>query len=80
MRTTVTFEDDVAALVKQRMRASRIGLKQLINDALRLALTEGPSPSRRKRPVQRTADCGEPLIPIDNVWEAIAIAEGENFK
>ena len=28
----------------------------------------------------RVFDCGEPLFPIDNIAEALAFAEGEDFK
>lgn len=37
MRTTVTLDDDTAALVRQRMRERDIGFKQAINELLREA-------------------------------------------
>jgi len=78
MRTTVTFEDDVAALLKREMKRRGAGLKQLVNDALRIGLTA--TPPKRKRYKHKPLSGGELLIPIDNVWEAIAIAEGDDYK
>lgn len=37
MRTTVTLDDDTAALVRQRMRERDIGFKQALNELLREA-------------------------------------------
>ena len=38
MRTTVTLDPDVAALVDARMLAERKGFKQVINEVLRVGL------------------------------------------
>lgn len=38
MRTTLTLDPDVAALLKQAVHAQRRPFKQVLNDALRLAL------------------------------------------
>lgn len=38
MRTTVTLDPDVEALLKQAMRTQGLPFKQVLNDALRLAL------------------------------------------
>lgn len=39
MRTTLTLDDDVARLVEDAMHRERRSMKQVINDALRVALT-----------------------------------------
>jgi hypothetical protein len=78
MRTTVTFEDDVAALLKREMKRRGAGLKELVNDALRVGLAAPPR--RRKRYRHKVFKTGKPRIPIDNVAEALAFAEGEAFK
>ena len=39
MRTTLTLDADVAALLKQEMRKSGRPLKQLVNEKLRLGFT-----------------------------------------
>ena len=38
MRTTVTLEPDVEALVKRRMRERDVSFKQAVNDAIRAGL------------------------------------------
>jgi Ribbon-helix-helix protein, copG family len=82
MRTTLTLDDDVAATLEKFRRDRRIGLKQLINEALRRGLKEmrrrrGPREPARTKAVAlgrlRVAS-------IDNIGEALAIVEGESFK
>jgi hypothetical protein len=45
MRTTLTLDDDVARLVEDVVHRERRSMKQVVNDALRRALT--PSVGRR---------------------------------
>lgn len=42
MRTTVTLEPDVEALLKRRMRDSGLSFKQALNDAVRAGLAPEP--------------------------------------
>jgi hypothetical protein len=60
MRTTLTIDDDVASLLEERRRATGKGLKEIVNDALREALTRRPSrrPERPRRTF-RTFSVGE---------------------
>jgi Arc/MetJ-type ribon-helix-helix transcriptional regulator len=69
MRRTLTLDDDVAAMLR-RVRESRYAsLKDVVNEALRRGLAQMESrPSRRL------------IGNLDDVAEALAIAEGENFK
>ncbi|MBI3404276.1 MAG: ribbon-helix-helix protein, CopG family [Acidobacteria bacterium] len=82
MRTTLTLDDDVAALLRQLLRSRKTSLKELVNEALRNGLRVlGAPPPKKKRFVQRTFDGGKLLIPsLDNIAEALAIAEGEDYK
>ena len=41
MRTTVTLDPDVEALLKERMRERNLSFKQALNDAVRTALATG---------------------------------------
>jgi hypothetical protein len=82
MRTTLTIDDDVAALL-QRLRSERhAGLKDLINEALRRGLRDMTSPAKQRAQFRtRSVDLGRPrLANIDNIAEVLAIAEGENFR
>jgi hypothetical protein len=82
MRTTLTLEPDVAALLSRVQKARKSGLKDTVNDALRRGrrdMAGGNKP--RPRYAMKTYDPGECLLPsLDNVAEALAIAEGEWHK
>ena len=82
MRTTLTFDDDVAAMLEQLRRDREISLKELINEALRRGLLDMNAPPRRWKPSRTpSVDLGTPRIPnIDNIAEVLAIIEGEAFK
>jgi hypothetical protein len=81
LRTTLTIDDDVAVQLERLRRARDANLKDLVNEALRLGLREMTAkPKKRKRFQSRTFDMGPPRINIDNVAEAIAYAEGEDYK
>lgn len=83
MRTTITLEDDVAALVKKAMKARRASLKFIVNEALRAGLVPLTDVAREGGPRfrTRTFDGGRCLIGnLDSVGEVLAILEGETFK
>ena len=82
MRTTLSLDDDVAATLERLRRSRRISLKRLVNEALRRGLDDM---GRRRRPREtvrtRAVTLGRVRIAgIDNIGEALAIAEGESFK
>jgi hypothetical protein len=82
MRTTLTLDDDVAATLEKLRRGRRIGLKQLINDALRRGLSDMGRRRGPREPVRtRAVALGRLRIAtIDNIAETLAIVEGESFK
>jgi hypothetical protein len=80
MRTTLTIDDDVAVQLERLRRERDVSLKVVVNDALRRGLRAEASPQSRKPFLMKTFDGGKLLIPIDNVAEALAQAEGEDFK
>jgi len=59
MRTTITLDPDVAALVKRLMREREVTFKQAVNDAIRSGMTAGP---KRKPFTFPTYDMGRPLV------------------
>ncbi len=73
MRTTVTFDKDVAAAVRELQRSRSIGLSEAVNELIRKGLIESKRP--RKPFKQRTYDMGL-LIDVTDVAEALDIAEG----
>lgn len=83
MRTTLTLDKDVAAALERLRKARRASLKKIANEALRQGLERmAAPPARPRRPFRtRTFSLGGCLIGnVDNVAEALAVAEGESFK
>ncbi len=77
MRTTLTLDDDVAAVIERRRHELRHSLKQEVNDLIRLGLIhieqeKSQTPRFRVEPLP----VGELLIPVDDVQGALDIAEG----
>jgi hypothetical protein len=81
MRTTLTIDNDVAVQLDRLRRARDASLKDLVNEALRRGLREMNAKPKAKKPFRtRTVSLGPPLINIDSAAEALAIAEGEDYK
>lgn len=68
MRTTITLEPDVEALVKQAMKETGRGLKAVVNDSLRELLEDRVAADEDLVPV---FDLGEPLIDINRAIEIL---------
>ena len=81
MRTTLTIDDDVAVQIERLRRSRDATLKDVVNEALRLGVRQMQTPATPRKPfVTKTYKMGPPLISVDNVAEALAYAEGEDFK
>lgn len=61
MRTTVTLDPDVEALIKRSMRERGLTFKQALNEAVRAGAASQPRRSRTRLP---SYDLGEPLVDI----------------
>ncbi|MEA2533271.1 MAG: hypothetical protein QOJ93_1082 [Actinomycetota bacterium] len=71
MRTTVTFDGDVAAAIEQIRRERGLGVSAAVNELIRTGLTRRPE---RERFVQRTSS-GQALMDATNVDEAQELLE-----
>lgn len=82
MRTTLSIDDDVAAVLRRVRQTRKASLKAVVNEALRRGLQELTSPPRRRRPYRTpSVSLGRRLLGnIDDVSEALAAAEGESFR
>ena len=82
MRTTLTLDPDVAALAQRMQKAHACSFKALINEALRQGLHGMETPSNRSVSYRTpSVDLGRCLVgSIDDVAEALAVAEGEGFR
>ena len=82
MRTTLTIDDDVSALLDRLRKNSKVNFKILVNEALRRGLKDMIKPPRRNKLYHtRSVSLGRCLIgSVDDISEALVIAEGENYK
>jgi ribbon-helix-helix CopG family protein len=81
MRTTLTLDEDVAAQLERLRRERDMSFKEAVNDTLRQGLRAAQMPAKARRPFRmKTFDGGKQLIPLDNIGEALAILEGEDYK
>ena len=81
MRTTLTLDPDVAALLRRAVKGGK-RLRDVVNQALRVGLTSGASSPRPKGGYRTPPfDSGRCLVgSLDSVAEALAVAEGEGFR
>ncbi len=82
MRTTLTIDDDVAATLERLRGARDTSLKDLVNEALRRGLKDMTDRPKRRKPF-RTESVALGVVrmtEIDNIGEALAVAECEAFK
>jgi hypothetical protein len=77
MRTTVTFDDDVAAAIRQLRRERSIGLSEAVNELVRRGLS-ARRPNRK--PFKQRTYPMSMLIDVTDVAEAIEIAEGPGYR
>ena len=82
MRTTLSLDDDVAAALERLRKARGQSFKAVVNDTLRRGLGVPDAPrAPRARLRTRAVSLGRcRLDNLDNVAEALAIAEGEPFR
>jgi hypothetical protein len=76
MRTTITLEPDVEALVKKAMRDRGLSFKDAVNQALRKAFTTGSGGEPYRTP---TFDMGAPLVPLDRALRLAAELEDDEI-
>ena len=72
MRTTLTIDDDVAAILERMRKTRNASLKDLINEALRRGIKDMNARPKPREPFRtRAVDVGEVLVPVDNISEAL---------
>jgi hypothetical protein len=78
VRTTITFDPDVAVAVARLQAERDEGVSQIVNDLVRKGLTA--TEQKRPRFVQTTSAMGEARYPIDNIGELLEILEGPDHR
>ncbi|MEZ2347355.1 hypothetical protein [Terriglobus sp. RCC_193] len=81
MRTTLTIDDDVEALLRQRLRASGEPLKQAVNKYLRLGILAEEKQAVSKKPFKlKPSRFGLPThFHIDSTSELLEKLEDPNW-
>lgn len=82
MRTTLTLDDDVAAMLGQLRKERSLNLKRAVNEALRRGLTQLLEPPADKR-IYRTPGRSLGLCLAEDMHDVssmLAMAEGEDYK
>ena len=82
MRTTLTLDTDVAALLRRAHLAHGGSFQAIVNEALRHGLRQMTAPSPRSAHYRTpTVDLGRCLAgSLDDVAEVLAVAEGERYR
>ena len=75
MRTTVTLEPEVEALIRRRMQERGVSFKRALNDALRESL----APSTGRPFATEPADLGTPVVSLDRALQVAAELEDEDL-
>lgn len=75
MRTTVTLDPDVDAVVRRLMRERKLSFKEAVNEAIRAGVRPPASPRGRSR----TFDMGVPAIPLDKALQLAADLEDDEL-
>jgi Arc/MetJ family transcription regulator len=73
MRTTISLDDDVAAVVEELRRTEHVGLSEAVNQLIRAGI--GSTSRRRRTFRQRSANLGL-RIDVSNVAEALDALDG----
>jgi hypothetical protein len=76
MRTTVTLDPDVNALVRKLMRERGLSFKEAVNVAIRSGLAPEPRGSASRT---STFDLGTPLVPVEKALRLAGELEDEEL-
>jgi hypothetical protein len=77
MRTTLNFDDDVAAELAARARVEHRSLSRVANDLIRAGLTVGHAHARRTPYEPPTFDTGRPFVDVTDVAAALEVLDGD---
>jgi len=76
MRTTITLDPDVDALVRKMMRERGIPFKEAVNEAIRAGMRPRGARARFRT---RTYDLGPPAVPLEKALTLAGDLEDEEL-
>jgi hypothetical protein len=82
VRTTLTLDDDVAALLKRVAKSRKTRFKDTVNEALRRGLESLLGPTQKPVPYRlRPWNLGGSRVgSLDNIEEVLSRVEGEDHR
>ena len=81
MRTTLSLDEDVLQKARSVASQMRVPFKTVVNEALRVGLSEVERPAKQRPYKTVPHDMGlRSGFSLDNVQELLAQAEGEDFR
>jgi hypothetical protein len=82
MRTTLTFDDDLAATLKEKAFRTRRTFKEVLTKTLRAGLTAGDTPPQPKRYRVKPVSLGgvAPGIDLNKAWQLADALEDEAIR
>lgn len=80
MRTTVTLDDDLAARLERRRVEDGVTFKEILNAMVRRGLNAAETSRQHGEVEIEPLTVGRRLLDVDNVAEALAIADGDDFR
>ena len=85
MRTTLTIDPDVSEQINALKYSEPVGMKELINNLLRLGLiafeAQKPGKKRSKESYTQAMSLGKSALnSLDDVSEVLALSEGDDFR
>jgi hypothetical protein len=80
MRTTLTLADDVSVMLKKLQEEQGLSFKEAVNRALRQGLYRALEPNKHEPYRLKTYSLGKSLVNLDDIGEALAIAEGKDYR
>ena len=79
MRTTVTLDPDVEAIIRTVMRVRGLSVKEALNDAIRAGLSLGTARTPRKYRLKTYRMGFKPELPLDKALRIAAAIEDEEI-
>lgn len=80
MRTTLTLDDDLAGLLKQRARELGVPFKEAVNRTIRAGLGDAAAPHRHRAPKTISHSFGfRPGIDLDKLGQLVDELEADSF-
>ena len=79
MRTTLTLDRDLLPRVERLRKERGVSRARVVNELIRAGLA-APTPKRRPYALKSRWRARSLVGPIDNIGEALALAEGDSYR